>query len=163
MWREGDVSFTVLLGALVPGGFQSPTPRAGPRPENQSLVGLARQHFFSSPQVALGHQVRHVLCFLEVCGPLGSTWTPLKQFQSLSHCSASYQLTLGSLSQINCLFQNWSCMITQGNNVGKELNSELCFWVNSECNESFQWVFIGGHPLKKTLEMWKKVIYLSTG
>lgn len=73
MWREGDVSFTVLLGALVPGGFQSPTPRAGPRPEDQSLVGLTQQRFFSAPQVALGHQVRHVSCFLEVCGPLGST------------------------------------------------------------------------------------------
>ena len=31
------MSFTVLLGALVPGEFPSPTPRAGPRPENQRV------------------------------------------------------------------------------------------------------------------------------
>ena len=80
--EKGTCHSQCFWGHLSLGNFQVPHPGQGPDLRTRGFGGPGPAVFLQGSQEAPGHQVRHVSCFLEVCGPFGGTRTPLKQLQS---------------------------------------------------------------------------------
>ena len=71
--EKGTCHSQCFWGHVSLGTFQVPHPGQSPDLRTRGFGGPGPAAFLQGSQEALGRQVRHVSCFLEVCGPLGGT------------------------------------------------------------------------------------------